>query len=163
MNPVRKQTFATDVNVTGTEDNYAYRRELRSGFTELSGLMPTSHLVNLIGVVADLTTPLKSRGSDFYMKIYVVDPSSSNASCEIMWFESMLSAMPNVYRGGEIIICERVKCQQYQGALQLLKNKCTAITVIPRDDDPDVMKAARLVRQSYRGGGGKYREEIGGL
>jgi hypothetical protein len=112
------------------------------GFQVLSRLKANNQCVNCFGVVTDVTAPIQSRGPDYYTKIYIIDPFFSLCSREIMWFESPL-CMPNIYRSGEIVVFTRIKCRSYKGQLQLIKNNQTKITVVPRSDDPEIMKAAR--------------------
>ena len=113
-------------------------RQLRAIMTERSG----RPFQNFLAVVSDITPPKKSRGRDHYSKIYIVDPCFSQASLELMWFDQP-EYFPNIYRPGEIVIWQNVKCQTHRYDLQLIKNTRTRVTVIPWDDDPEIMKTAR--------------------
>ncbi len=148
INKLRKLRMPEESSVGASQSSKSVDEEnaflglLPTGFTPLGKLKGDRQLHNFVGVVTDITTPRKSRGSDHYCKIFVTDPLFSSGSREVMWFASP-PFFPNVYRGGEIVVFRSVKCTTYQGELQLVKNKSTSITVVPRDDDPPMMQRAR--------------------
>ena len=113
-------------------------------FKSLSQLTPTNKLENVIGVVTHFTPVSPCKGSDFVMKVYIMDPTFYGSTREVLFFRPDIWKFPEIYCVGDIVRFHRIKAGQYLGDIQLISNKATSCMVFPGlSEEPINLDTAR--------------------
>ena len=116
-----------------------------NGFVPLSSLPSHStREVNLMGVVTDFQTPVKSRGTDWMCNFRLADPTVFDDGVKIRFFRPMEAELPKIERNGDVIILERVKITSWSGMTVGISSFSTNWTILPAVNIPEKASSGQL-------------------
>ena len=92
-------------------------------YTQLADLRPPNNKVYVFGVVKDFRPPTKSRGTDYYLTMTLVDESSTEEGIHCNLFNREKNRLPQIQTIGDIVCLHRVYVNEYGGAPQLVSRK----------------------------------------
>ena len=119
---------------TSGTTSYGYK------YTQLSSLTSGSNFAgkaNVCAVVKSFKPKVKTRGTDYCLSFYVVDPTYNTHATSVVVFHKMIESLPEIYRVGDIILMRRVTVQLHQNSLQLKGHFYSAFCVFDgREDRP---------------------------
>ncbi|XP_022739002.1 protection of telomeres protein 1b-like isoform X2 [Durio zibethinus] len=79
--------------------------------------------VNLIAVILDFSLPQKSRGTDYFCKLKIIDESHPKYGIPVHLFAQCIGALPHVASVGDIIHLSRVMMKTHEGDVYAIFNK----------------------------------------
>ena len=92
-------------------------------YTQLADLRPLKDKVYVFGVVKDFRPATKSRGTDYYLTMTLVDESSTEEGIHCNLFNRDKNRLPHIQSIGDIVCLHRVYVNEYGGAPQLVSRK----------------------------------------
>ena len=92
-------------------------------YTKIANLRPIEEKVNVFGVVKDFRPAAKSRGTDYYVTMTVVDESSPEEGINCNIFNRDKKRLPHVQIVGDVVCLHRMFVNQYGGNPQLVSRK----------------------------------------
>lgn len=115
------------------------------GYVSLSSLSShTNREVNLMGVVTDFQTPVRSRGTDWMCNFRLADATVFDDGTKIRFFRPMQLELPKIERNGDVVILERVKITSWSGMLMGISSFNTNWTVVPAVSIPEKVSKGDL-------------------
>ncbi|KAJ1907036.1 hypothetical protein LPJ81_001011 [Coemansia sp. IMI 209127] len=118
--------------LTCTDYIAALHRACLHPANSLSNSAGASPLVSVVAVVVAFEKPAKSQGSDFVMRIRVMDPtmSPSDPPVALTVFKPRIEDMPSVQAPGDIVYFDRVKVTLFRARAQLISNNMSRWDVL---------------------------------
>ena len=92
-------------------------------YTKIANLKPYDEKVNVFAVVKDFHSPAKSRGTDYYLTMTIVDESSPEEGVHCNIFNRQENRLPHVRSVGDIVCLHRMYVNEYGGEPQLVSRK----------------------------------------
>ena len=92
-------------------------------YTQLADLRPPKDKVYVFGVVKDFRPATKSRGTDYYLTMTLVDDSSTEEGIHCNLFNREKNRLPHIQTIGDIVCLHRMYVNEYGGAPQLVSKK----------------------------------------
>ncbi|KAI8005632.1 Protection of telomeres protein 1c [Camellia lanceoleosa] len=89
----------------------------------LDAMASINQTVNLIGVVVDASIPKKSKGTDCFCTVKIVDESYSSPGILVNFFAENMEKLPHVESAGDIIQLSHVVMKTYEKEIYILFNK----------------------------------------
>ncbi|XP_059640036.1 protection of telomeres protein 1b-like isoform X4 [Cornus florida] len=102
--------------VATREDDYKFLQLV-------DALASLNQKVNLIGVVVETTSPKKSKGTDCFCRLRIVDESNSSPGIFVNVFAENMEKLPHVESAGDIVLFSRVVINTYSGEVYALFNR----------------------------------------
>ncbi|KAJ8540812.1 hypothetical protein K7X08_001628 [Anisodus acutangulus] len=97
------------------------RRDEYTSIAEALSLI--NHKVNLIGVVLQTGFPKKSKGTDFFCLVKVIDESYQSGGLSVNIFAETMDKLPVVLNGGDIILLSHVVMKVHESVIYAVFNK----------------------------------------
>ncbi|EOY21313.1 hypothetical protein QUC31_007276 [Theobroma cacao] len=79
--------------------------------------------VNLIGAILDFSVPQKTKGTDYFCKLKIIDESHPKCGIPVHLFAQHMDALPQVASIGDIIHLSRVMMKTHEGDVYAIFNK----------------------------------------
>ncbi|XVF53782.1 hypothetical protein PTKIN_Ptkin05aG0126400 [Pterospermum kingtungense] len=79
--------------------------------------------VNLIGVILDFSEPHKTKGTDYFCKLKIIDDSCPKYGIPVHLFDQHTNALPRVASIGDVILLSRVMMKVHDGDVYAIFNK----------------------------------------
>ena len=92
-------------------------------YIQLADLRPPKDKVDVFGVVKDFRPPMKSKGTDYYITMTLVDESSTEEGVHCNIFNREENRLPHIQNIGDIVCLHRMYVNEYGGAPQLVGKK----------------------------------------
>ena len=92
-------------------------------YIQLADLRPHKDKVDVFGVVKDFQPPMKSRGTDYYVTMTLVDESSTKEGIHCNIFNREENRLPHIKNIGDVVCLHRMYVDEYGGAPQLVSRK----------------------------------------
>ncbi|XP_063940249.1 protection of telomeres protein 1b isoform X2 [Daucus carota subsp. sativus] len=89
-------------------------------------LIAINQKVNLIAVVVDSTIPKKSKGTDYYCSLNIIDKSCPSPGIAVKFFVENMGNLPQVECNGDIILLSNILMKTHNSEVYALFNKRSA-------------------------------------
>ncbi|KAI4153452.1 MAG: hypothetical protein L6R39_001569 [Caloplaca ligustica] len=96
-----------------------------------------SSQVNLMGVVTDFQSPVKSKGSDWMCNFRLADSTVYDDGVKFRFFKPMDVELPKIQSNGDVVVLERIKITSWCGMTMGLSTIGTNWTVFPAASIPE--------------------------
>ncbi|TPX07145.1 uncharacterized protein E0L32_010946 [Thyridium curvatum] len=109
-------------------------RSVPAGVVELNdifdGKLSRDRIVNAVGLVSDVQSPIKTKGTDYKMTLTLFDASCQhNGRVKFVIFRPSEEEMPQIDNANDVVLIVAAKVQHYNGEYSLICNRRTGIFV----------------------------------